>query len=84
VRLILSIVIVSLGQFLMPRVANVLLVHYAIVIGPGCFCAAKVRFVMLGFVVVVQAKVCLYCIVVVFLLSKRKISLIYISLLTIS
>jgi hypothetical protein len=37
----------------MPRVANVLLVHYALIIGPSCFCAAKVRFVTLEFVVVV-------------------------------
>jgi hypothetical protein len=84
VRLALSIVIVSLGQFLVLRVANVLLVHYAVVIGPGCFCAAKVRFVTLGFVAVVQVKVCLHCVVNVFLLSKRKIGLIYVSLLTIS
>jgi hypothetical protein len=84
VRLILSIVTVSLGQFLVPRVANVLLVHYAVVIGPSCFCAAKVRFVTLGFIAVVQVKVCLRCVVVVFLLSKRKIGLIYVSLLTIS
>jgi hypothetical protein len=84
VRLILSIVIVSLGQFLMPRVANVLLVYYAIIIGPSCFCAAKVRFVILGFIVVVQVKVYLCYVVIIFLLSKRKISLIYISLLTIS
>jgi hypothetical protein len=83
VRLALSIVIVSLGQFLVPRVANVLLVYYAVVIGPGCFCAAEVRFVTLGFVVVVQVKVYLRCVVVVFLLSKRKISLIYVSLLTV-
>jgi hypothetical protein len=68
----------------MPRVANVLLVYYTLIIGPGCFCAAKVRFIMLGFIAVVQVKVCLYCVVVVFLLSKCKISLIYISLLTIS
>jgi hypothetical protein len=53
VRLILSIVIVSLGQFLVPRVANVLLVHYTIIIGPSCFCAAKVRFIMLEFIVVI-------------------------------
>jgi hypothetical protein len=84
VRLALSIVIVSLGQFLVPRVVNVLLVHYTVVIGPSCFCAAKVRFIILGFIVVMQVKVCLCCVVVVFLLSKRKISLIYISLLTIS
>jgi hypothetical protein len=84
VRLTLSIVTVSLGQFLIPRVANVLLVHYAVIIGPGCFYAAKVRFVILGFVVVMQVKVCLCCVVIVFLLSKRKIGLIYVSLLTIS
>jgi hypothetical protein len=36
-----------------PRVANVLLVYYAVVIGPGCFCMAEVRFIMLGFIVVV-------------------------------
>jgi hypothetical protein len=68
----------------MPRVANVLLVYYAVIIGPSYFYAAKVRFVTLGFVVVMQVKVYLRYIVVVFLLSKRKISLIYISLLTIS
>jgi hypothetical protein len=84
VRLALSIVTVSLGQFLVPRVVNVLLVHYAIVIGPSCFCVAEVRFITLGFVAVMQVKVCLYCIVIVFLLSKRKISLIYVSLLTVS
>jgi hypothetical protein len=83
VRLALSIVTVSLGQFLVPRVANVLLVHYAVVIGPGCFCAAEVGFVMLEFVAVMQVKVYLCCVVVVFLLSKREISLIYISLLTV-
>jgi hypothetical protein len=84
VRLILSVIIVSLEQFLVPRVANVLLVYYAVVIGLSCFCAAKVRFVTLGFVAVVQVKVYLRCIVVVFLLSKRKIGLIYVSLLTVS
>jgi hypothetical protein len=68
----------------MPRVANVLLVYYTLIIGPSCFYIAKVRFVTLGFIVVMQVKVCLHYIVVVFLLSKRKISLIYISLLTIS
>jgi hypothetical protein len=68
----------------MPRVANVLLVHYTIIIGPSYFYAAKVRFVTLEFVVVIKVKVCLYYIVIVFLLSKRKISLIYISLFTIS
>jgi hypothetical protein len=67
----------------MPRVVNVLLVHYAVVIGPSCFYAAEVRFVMLGFVAVVQVKVCLRRVVVVFLLSKRKIGLIYVSLLTV-
>jgi hypothetical protein len=53
VRLILSVVIVSLGQFLVPRVANILLVYYAVIIGPSCFCVAKVRFVILEFIVVV-------------------------------
>jgi hypothetical protein len=52
VRLTLSVVIVSLGQFLIPRVANILLVHYTVIIGPSCFCVAKVRFVTLGFIVV--------------------------------
>jgi hypothetical protein len=84
VRLALSIVTVSLGQFLIPRVVNVLLVYYAVIIGPGCFYAAKVRFITLGFVAVVQVKVCLCYVVVVFLLSERKISLIYVSLLTVS
>jgi hypothetical protein len=37
----------------MPRVANVLLVHYAVIIGPSCFCVAKVRFVTLEFIAVV-------------------------------
>jgi hypothetical protein len=68
----------------MPRIANVLLVHYTIIIGPGCFCAAKVRFVTLEFVAIMQVKVCLYYVVIVFLLSKRKMSLIYVSLFTIS
>jgi hypothetical protein len=84
VRLALSVVIVSLGQFLMPRVASILLVYYTIIIGPSCFYIAKVRFVMLEFIVVMQVKVYLRCVVIVFLFSKRKISLIYISLLTIS
>jgi hypothetical protein len=84
VRLALSIVIVSLEQFLVPRVANILLVYYATIIGPSCFSATKVRFVTLEFIVVVQVKVCLYCVVVVFLLSKYKVSLILISFLTIS
>jgi hypothetical protein len=83
VRFALSVVTVSLGQLLMPRVANVLLVYYAIIIGPSCFFAAEVRFVMLGFVVVMQVKVCLRRVVVVFLLSKREISLIYVGLLTV-
>jgi hypothetical protein len=83
VRLALSVVTVSLGQLLVPRVANVLLVHYAVVIGPGYFCAAKVRFVTLGFVAVMQVKVRLRRVVVVFLLSKREIGLIYVSLLTV-
>jgi hypothetical protein len=84
VRFALSIVIVSLGQLLVPRVANVLPVYHAVVIGPGCFFAAEVRFVTLGFVVVVQVKVCLRRVVIVFLLSKREIGLIHVSLLTIS
>jgi hypothetical protein len=84
VRLALSVVTVSLGQFLVPRVANVLPVYYAVVIGPGCFCAAKVRFVTLGFVVIMQVKVCLRYVVVVFPLSEREISPIHISLPTVS
>jgi hypothetical protein len=84
VHLTLSVVTVSLGQFLIPRVIDVLLVHYAVIIGPSCFFAAKVRFVMLEFIAVVQVKVCLRYIVIVFLLSKRKISPIYVSLFTIS
>jgi hypothetical protein len=84
VRLALSIVIVSLGQFLVPRVANILPVHHAVVIGPGCFCAAKVGFVTLGFVAVMQVKVCLRRVVVVFPLSKREISPIYVGFLTVS
>jgi hypothetical protein len=68
----------------MPRVADVLLVYYTIIIGFSCFWAAKVRFVILGFIVVMQVKVYLRCVVIVFLFSKRKISLIYISLFTIS
>jgi hypothetical protein len=84
VRLTLSIVTVSLEQFLIPRVANVLLVHYAVIIGPGCFYAAKVRFVMLEFIAVVQVKVCLCYVVIVFLFSKRKLGLIFISFFTIS
>jgi hypothetical protein len=68
----------------MPRVINVLLVYYAVIIGSSYFYAAKVRFVTQGFIVIMQVKVCLCCVVIVFLLSKYKISLIYISLLTIS
>jgi hypothetical protein len=67
-----------------PRVANILLVHYTVVIGPSYFYIAKVRFVMLGFIVIVQVKVYLRYIVIVFLLSKHKTSLIFISFLTIS
>jgi hypothetical protein len=37
----------------MPRVANVLLVHYTIIIGPSYFYAAKVRFVTLEFIAVI-------------------------------
>ena len=68
----------------MPRVADILLVHYTIIIGPSCFCAAKVRFITLEFVAVMQVNVSLYCVVVVLLFSKRKFCLIYISLLTVS
>jgi hypothetical protein len=84
VRLILSVVTVSLGQFLVPRVANILLVHYTIIIGPGCFCAAKVRFVMLEFVAIVQVKVHLRRVVIIFLFNKRKVSPILIGFLTVS
>jgi hypothetical protein len=83
VRLALSIVTVSLGQLLMPRVANVLPVYHTVVIGPSCFFAAEVRFVTLGFVAVVQVKVRLRCVVVVFPLGKREIGLIHVSLLTV-
>jgi hypothetical protein len=51
VHLALSIVIISLRQFLIPRVVNVLLVHYATIIGPTYFSATKVRFVALEFIV---------------------------------
>jgi hypothetical protein len=68
----------------MPRVADVLLVYYATIGSPGCFSATKVRFVMLGFVEVVQVKANLCYIVIVFLFSKYKLSLILVSLLTIS
>jgi hypothetical protein len=37
----------------MPRVANILLVHYATIIGPSRFSATKVRFVALEFVAIV-------------------------------
>jgi hypothetical protein len=53
VHLILSIVTVSLGQFLIPRVANILLVHYAVVIGPSCFSVTKVSFIAFRFVVII-------------------------------
>jgi hypothetical protein len=68
----------------MPRVANVLLVYHAIIIGPSCFSATKVGFVAFRFVAIVQVKVCLHCVVVVFLFNKRKVSLILVSFLTIS
>jgi hypothetical protein len=84
VHLTLSVVTVSLRQFLVPRVANVLLVHYATIIGPSCFSATKVRFITLGFVAIIQVKANLCYIVIVLLFSKRKLGLIYISLLTIS
>jgi hypothetical protein len=84
VRLALSIVTVSLGQFLIPRVANVLLVHYAIIIGPSRFSATKVSFVIFRFIAIMQVKVYLRCVVVVFLFNKCKVSLILVSFLTIS
>jgi hypothetical protein len=68
----------------MPRVINVLPVHYAIIIGPSCFSVTKVSFVAFRFVAIVQVKVCLCCVVVVFLFNKHKVSLILISFLTIS
>jgi hypothetical protein len=37
----------------MPRVANVLLVHYAVIIGSSYFYTAKVRFVRLGFIAII-------------------------------
>ena len=83
-HLTLSIVIVSLEQFLIPKVADVLLVYYAIIIGPSYFYAAKVRFVALGFVEVVQVNTNLCHVVIVFLFSKYKLSLICVSLLTVS
>jgi hypothetical protein len=83
VRFALSVVTVSLGQLLVPRVANVLPVYHAVVIGPSCFFAAEVRFVTLGFVAVVQVKVRLRRVVVVFLLGEREIGLIYVGLLTV-
>jgi hypothetical protein len=83
VHLILSIVIVSLGQFLMPRITNILLVYYATVLSPSCFSLAKVRLVTLGFILVMQIKVCLHYIVIILLFSKRKICLILVSFLTI-
>jgi hypothetical protein len=68
----------------MPKVANILLVYYATIIGPSCFSATEVGFVALEFVVIVQVKVSLCCIVIAFLFSIRKVSLILISLLTVS
>jgi hypothetical protein len=50
VHLALSIITVSLGQFLIPRVANVLLVYYATIGSPSCFSVTKVRFIALGFI----------------------------------
>jgi hypothetical protein len=67
-----------------PRIANVLLVYYATIIGPGCFVATEVRFVALEFVAIVQVKGGLCYIVIVFPLSEREISPIHVSLLTIS
>jgi hypothetical protein len=84
VHFALSIVTVSLGQFLMPRVANVLLVHYTTIGSPSYFSATKVRFVALGFITFIQVKANLCYIVIVFLFSKRKICLILVSFLTIS
>jgi hypothetical protein len=49
----LSVIAVSLRQFFVPRIANVLLVYYATVIGPSCFIATEVGFVALGFVAIV-------------------------------
>jgi hypothetical protein len=68
----------------MPRVANVLLVHHATIKGPSCFSLAKVRLFTLGFVVVIQIKVCLCYVVIVLLFSKYKIYLILVSFLTVS
>jgi hypothetical protein len=68
----------------MPRVANVLLVYYTIIIGPSCFGLAKVRLVVLGFIAIIQIKVCLHYIVIILLFSKHKICLILVSFLTIS
>ena len=68
----------------MPRVINVLLVYYTTIGSPSCFSATKVRFVALGFVEVVQVKANLCYIVIIFLFSKYKLSLILVSLLTIS
>ena len=83
VRLALSVVTVSLGQFLVPGVANVLLVHHATVMGSGCFSLAEVRLVALGFVAVVQIKVCLRHVVIVLLFGKREICLILVGFLTV-
>jgi hypothetical protein len=68
----------------MPRVADILLVHYATIGSPSRFSATKVRFITLGFVEVVQVKANLYYVVIIFLFSKRKLGLILVSLLTIS
>ena len=82
-RLALSVVTVSLGQFLVPRIANVLLVHHATVGGPGCFSATEVGFVTLGFVEIVQVKAGLCYVVIVFLFSKHELGPILVGLLTI-
>jgi hypothetical protein len=68
----------------MPRVVDVLLVYYTTIGSPSCFSVTKVRFVILGFVEIMQVKANLYYIVIIFLFSKRKLSLILISFLTIS
>ena len=83
-HLALSVVTVSLGQFLVPRVANVLPVHHATVIGSGCFGSAEVRLIALGFVAVVQIKVCSHHVVIVLPFGKREICPILVSFLTVS
>jgi hypothetical protein len=68
----------------MPRVVDVLLVYYATIGSPSRFSATKVGFIALGFIEIVQVKASLYYIVIIFLFSKRKLSLILVSLLTVS